>query len=143
MFCLAKASRGNRRWAVGLLGGAAFIAAGCRAGGPEAGLAAGNPMDRARAVIQVTEQRDGEAVQKLVDLLEDSDAAVRMYAILGLRRLVGEDYGYRYYDARAERVAAVQRWRAALRAGEVRLIGTAEAGGAEPALAGGGAAGRS
>ena len=89
-------------------------------------LGSGNPLDRAQAVVKVTEARDHEAVHKLVDLLEDPDGAVRMYAIIALRRLCVEDFGYRYYAGSAERATAVRRWREALRAGEVVLLSTTQ-----------------
>ncbi|MCK4342202.1 MAG: HEAT repeat domain-containing protein [Phycisphaerae bacterium] len=85
-------------------------------------LASGNPLDRARAVVQVAEGRDPDAVHKLVDLLDDPDKTVRMYAIIALKRLCGQDYGFRYYADETERRAAVQRWRQALRTGEVTLV---------------------
>src|SRR5262245_18940606 len=40
------------------------------------------PLDRARAAVALAEAGDTNAVQKLVDLLEDDDRAVRLYAIL-------------------------------------------------------------
>jgi hypothetical protein len=84
-------------------------------------LAAGNPLDRAAAIVQVCEAGDVTAVHKLVDLLDDSDIAVRMYAIQALHRLCGVDFGYRYFAPPGTRQVAVQRWREALRAGEVAL----------------------
>jgi hypothetical protein len=90
-------------------------------------LSSPNPLDRAQAVVAVYARRDAEAIPKLVDLLEDPDSAVRMYAIVALRRLCGEDFGYRFYESAALRDAAVDRWRAALRAGEVRLRPLAQA----------------
>lgn len=60
---------------------------------------------------------DVESVHTLVNLLEDDDRAVRLVASLALRRLCGDDLGYRYYDPPAQRAAAVQRWRDALRNG--------------------------
>lgn len=90
-------------------------------------LGAPNPLDRAVAAVEVAEERDPQAVHRLVDLLEDSSAAVRMYAILALERLTGSDYGYEYYADPAERAAAVNRWREALRAGAV-AVRKAEAG---------------
>jgi hypothetical protein len=56
-----------------------------------------------------------------VDLLEDRDAGVRLFAIQGLARLCGSDYGYRYYAAERERAGAVRRWRDALRDGQVTV----------------------
>ncbi len=85
-------------------------------------LASGNALDRARGVVAVSRGRDAVAVQKLVDLLEDPDQAVRMYSILALQRLCGRDYGFRYYASDSLRAAAVDRWREALRAGEVELL---------------------
>ncbi len=85
-----------------------------------------NPLDRAEAVVAVSAAGDLNAVHKLVDLLDDSDSAVRMYAILALRRLCGEDLGYRFYEGAAAREPAVQRWRAALRAGTIELHPTSQ-----------------
>ena len=82
-------------------------------------LASPNPLERALAAVRLAEAGDAGAVHELVDLLEDSDRAVRMYAILALARLTGEDYGYKYYGSDLERALAVRRWRDALRAGEV------------------------
>ncbi len=84
-------------------------------------LGSGNPLDRARGVVHVSEGHDAKAVHKLVDLLEDQDAAVRMYAILALQRLCGRDYGYHYYENESIRETAVERWRAALRSGELAV----------------------
>lgn len=77
---------------------------------------------RAQAVVQSAEAGDATAIHKLVDLLEDDDRGVRMYSILALRRLCGVDYGYRYYESEAQRLIAVERWRDAIRGGEVRLV---------------------
>jgi hypothetical protein len=78
-------------------------------------------MDRATAIVQVYEARDQKAIQKLVDLLDDSSSAVRLYAILALRGLTGEDFGYRYYENDIARAASVRRWRDAVRSGIVVL----------------------
>jgi hypothetical protein len=101
---------------------ASLLAVGCAAGaGPRRELASGNPLDRARGIVQVAEAQDPRALHRVVDLLEDRDEAVRMYAITALRRLCGEDLGYRFYASEAQRAAAVARWREALRNGEVSL----------------------
>jgi len=82
-------------------------------------LRSSNPLDRARGVVKVAQRGDAGTAHRLVELLADDDPAVRMYAILALRRLYGEDHGYRYYDPPAARAAAIERWRAALRLGEL------------------------
>lgn len=99
----------------------AALLPGCAGTQARRDLGSNNPLDRARAVVAVAERGDVGAVHKLVDLLEDGDEAVRMYAIMALRRLCGEDLGYRYYANEAERGTAVARWREALRAGTVKL----------------------
>ncbi|MCA9242615.1 MAG: HEAT repeat domain-containing protein [Phycisphaerales bacterium] len=87
-----------------------------------AGLDAVYPPDRAQAVVQVAETRNLEAIHGLVALLDDPDSGVRMYAILALKRLCDEDYGYRYYASEADRAGAIERWREALRDGSVHVV---------------------
>lgn len=121
---------------------------GCNSGAhAQRQLSSSYPLDRARAAVLLAERGDMSAVHTLVNLLEDDDRTVRMYAIGALRRLCNDDMGYRYYASTAERSAATRRWREALRDGEIGLKtpGAAEsARGAdeEPVLAGpgGGAA---
>jgi len=84
-------------------------------------LSSENPLDRTEAIVESCQARDLQAVHKLVALLDDPSDAVRMYAIQALRRLCGVDYGYRYYASAAQREAAVERWRQALRGGELAL----------------------
>lgn len=86
-------------------------------------------VTRAQAAVQTA--RDGSPddarASALVSLLADRDAGVRMYAILSLRRLYGDDLGYRYYDPEALRAAAIERWRAALQDGTVKPVAASNA----------------
>ena len=84
-------------------------------------LSSENPLDRSEAIVHACDARDLRSVHKLVALLDDRSDAVRMYAIQALHRLCGADYGYRYYARAAEREAAIERWRQALRDGEITL----------------------
>jgi len=86
-------------------------------------LASRYPLDRVRAAVQLTEAGDTEAVDLLIELLNDRDRGVRMYTILALERLCGETYGYEYYDPEPAREAAIGRWREARQQGEVRVQG--------------------
>jgi hypothetical protein len=79
------------------------------------------PLDRVRAAVELAEAGDAQAVDLLIELLEDRDRGVRMYAILALERLCGKTFGYKYYDSEPRRAAAVARWREARRQGEVTL----------------------
>lgn len=62
------------------------------------------------AIKQAGDRDDRSAIPRLVQLLEDHDPAVRFAAISALKRMTGEDLGYRYYDGEWDRHAAVQRW---------------------------------
>ena len=64
------------------------------------------------AFKHAVEADDRAALPEMVRDLDDDDAAVRLYAIEGLRRLSeGEDFGYRYYDDAEARKPAVEKWR--------------------------------
>jgi HEAT repeat protein len=124
----------------GVLLAGVLCLSGCQSsGGDRADITSTYPLDRVRAVVRSAEAGDAEVVDLLIELLDDSDRGVRMYAILALERLCGEDHGYRYYAPEAERAAAIARWRAARQRGEVVVRTTsgqpAEAGavGASPA----------
>lgn len=110
-------------WPVALFGAST---AGCQATGWP-GLQSRNPVTRARTAVAIAEARDLTGVPALVSSLEDDDPAVRMYAILALHQLVGEDFGYRYYSPESERLSAVEAWRQALREGRVAGTGPAPA----------------
>lgn len=95
-----------------------FSSGGCEA--PDARrhrLQSLSPVERSDAIVATAQSRDFEAVAALVDRLDDDDRAVRLYAILALRELCGEDFGYRYYAPSADRASAIEAWRAALREG--------------------------
>ena len=65
---------------------------------------------KAPAIKDAVEEHQTRAVPQLVADLDDDDAAVRFYAIEGLRRLTGEHFDYHYYDDPAARAPAVKRW---------------------------------
>jgi hypothetical protein len=74
-----------------------------------------NPAVKIRAMKRAGSARDVAQAPHLVDQLADEDAAVRFYAIEALKRMTGSDLEYRYFDERAERVRAIERWRQWLR----------------------------
>jgi hypothetical protein len=85
-------------------------------------LVSGTPAEQARAAVRLAGRQDVESVPDLIRLLDDQDPAVRMYAIMALQDLTGQTYGYKFYASEQERAAAVQRWREALRAGEIPAV---------------------
>ncbi|MFI5382539.1 MAG: hypothetical protein ACHRHE_24880 [Tepidisphaerales bacterium] len=74
-----------------------------------------NPAVKIAAMKRAGVAKDAAQSSVLVDQLADEDAAVRFYAIEALKRMTGNDLGYRYYDEREEREKAVERWRQWLR----------------------------
>jgi hypothetical protein len=70
-----------------------------------------DPAERLDAVVEAENQRSRRAVPYLVDRLSDSEREVRMFAAVALRRITGEDMGYRHYDPASERREAIDRWR--------------------------------
>jgi hypothetical protein len=61
----------------------------------------------------------------MVELLNADDDLVRFMAISGLTEISGDDLGYRFFDPRAVRFSAVQRWRTyALESNGSDAIGT-------------------
>lgn len=96
------------------------LIAGCGPSGRERELTSRDPIERSRGAIGVANSDDASSLHRLVNLLEDDDPGVRLYAILALRKMTGQDYGYRYYQREIEREAAVARWREALRTGTVQ-----------------------
>lgn len=115
-------SRGRSHVAATALASAAITFFGCASGVTHRELLKSpSAYERAAASVQSAEAGDGEAVHALVDLLDDRDDGVRMYAIRALDRLTGRMYGYEYYATESQRAAAVERWRSGLRSGEVVL----------------------
>ncbi len=96
--------------------------AGCNSSGAQRQqLVSPYPLDRVRAAVQLAEAGDAQAVDLLIELLDDRDRGVRMYAILALERLCGKTYEYKYYDPEPLRAAAIARWREARQRGDVTL----------------------
>lgn len=101
------------------LTGLLVVVAGC-VGGYKPDLQSPDPAARIRAIVEVANEGKTSAVPALVDRLEDEDEGVRFYAIEALKRLTGEDMGYRYYESAYERRPAVERWRRYARQHEAR-----------------------
>ena len=69
-----------------------------------------NPAIRIMAIRWASDNNVSSAMPQLVNLLQDEDAAVRFYAIEGLQRMTGTDYGYDYKASPHIRAEAVERW---------------------------------
>jgi hypothetical protein len=117
ILCIAKeasglAARAMRHvfWMTGLV----WLLLGCGGHGPRTVT---NPDLQAKvpAIEDAARRRDRSAIPELVKELDSDDAAVRFYAIRGLRAITGGNFGYRYYDSEEDRQAAVLRWKQWLR----------------------------
>lgn len=83
------------------------------------------PLERGQAVVALEQTRDPDVIPALIETLEDPDAGVRLLAIGALRRMCGNEYGYRYYHDESRRTAAVKRWREAVRNNEIVMRSSA------------------
>jgi hypothetical protein len=85
-------------------------AAGCTAPRGPLVVTSSDPSVKIPAIKKAVRLKDRNAVKQLVTDLESDDPAVRFYAINGLRRITGHEFGYAYYATDEERAAAVRRW---------------------------------
>ena len=82
------------------------------------GFNSGSPAARTHAIeVTIKESRttgriSRENLKSIVELLNADDDLVRFMAIGALTELSGDDLGYRFFDPRAVRFKAVQKWRA-------------------------------
>lgn len=101
---------------------AALACFGCASGATSREqLKSPSAFERAAAAVQSAEAGDAGAIHTLVDLLEDRDGGVRLYAIVALERLTGQTYEYQHFAPESQREVAVDRWRDALRRGDVHV----------------------
>jgi HEAT repeat protein len=70
-----------------------------------------DPKTRIAAIRRAGQDKLESALPYLVDRLTDSEAEVRMFAIIALKEITGLTHDYRHYDGAAVRREAVQRWR--------------------------------
>jgi HEAT repeat protein len=67
------------------------------------------------AIKQAANDHDRSAIPRLIQDLDDNDSAVRFAANTALKKITGQDFGYRYYDDESHRRPAIQRWQAWLK----------------------------
>ena len=59
-----------------------------------------NPTVRLAAITRAGNTCDEKSIPYLVERLTDSEADVRLFAIVALRKTTGETFGYRHYGSR-------------------------------------------
>jgi hypothetical protein len=70
-----------------------------------------DPSAKIPAIEQSVASKDLSAVPQMVKDLDSDDPAVRFYAIGGLRRLTGQNFGYQYYNDEDQRRPALEKWK--------------------------------
>jgi hypothetical protein len=100
-------SRGIAIFAVGALG---VSAGGCFAPDPPS-IHSQDPQRLIPAIAEGVRKHDQTIVPFLVDDLQSDDPAIRLYAIDGLRRLTGQDFGYVAYADDDARRPSVEKWK--------------------------------
>jgi len=101
-----------KRIAFAILSVCCTITAGCTAPRGPLVVTDPDPSIKIPAIKVAVAHKDLSTVRQMVKDLESDDAAVRFYAINGLRRLTGENFGYLYYEEATERKPATKRWQA-------------------------------
>lgn len=84
---------------------------GCRAPQPPLEVSHPDPSIKIPAIKKAVREQDHDAVAQLVKDLDSDDPAVRFFSIKALHRLVGQNFGYHYYQDEEARKPAVERWR--------------------------------
>ena len=80
-----------------------------------------DPTVKIPAIKKAVQEHDLPAARQMVKDLESDDPAVRFYAVEGLRKLTGEDFGYVWYDEdETDRYEAVKKWQAWLKDEEAK-----------------------
>ena len=91
------------------------LVSGCYSPEPPS-LTSDSPPRLIPAIKIAANNHDRAAIPGLIQNLDDKDSAVRFAAISALRKMTGEDFGYRYYDREFDRQPAIQRWHLWLKA---------------------------
>lgn len=77
------------------------------------GLSNPDVLVRLSAIKWAGQNKVAEAVEPLVDCLDDDDASVRFFAIQALVKITGQDHGYDYKADAQSRCAAMEQWQRA------------------------------
>jgi hypothetical protein len=104
-----------------LLAGIALLvfAGGCVPPRPKLVVTNPDPTVKIPAIKKAVDEHNLAATRQMVKDLESEDPAVRFYAVEGLRKMTGEDYGYNWFDEDDDaRRPAVKKWQEWLRANE-------------------------
>ena len=75
-------------------------------------LQSDSPIEQMKVAAWLGKHKVVEAVPELIELLDESDPAVRLSAHRALVNITSEDFGYRFYEAEPQlRAEAIERYR--------------------------------
>ena len=109
-------SLANRRapataaWVVACVSTLFLTSLGCGRGRINPRITSDDPSEKIPGIVVAVKNKDLPKARQMVEDLASDDAAVRMFAIGGLRRLTGETFGYNYYDDEDGREPALKKW---------------------------------
>lgn len=96
------------RWCV--VGGLALALMGCSLPPQQPDFSSVDPIERSLALEAAARGNQSVNLRNVIQELESSDPAVRLFAIATLRNLTGQDLGYNPGDAESARTEAINRW---------------------------------
>jgi hypothetical protein len=88
-----------------------LLLVGCTRPTPAPTLGSPDPAVSIPAMKKAVRDKDLAAARYLIQDLDSSDPAVRMYAINALEKLTGHRFDYEYYVAEEQRRPAVDKWK--------------------------------
>jgi len=97
-------------WKYGIMILAGMLISGCYTPEPKS-LSSDSPPSAIPAIKEAAEKNDRAAIPRLIQDLDNNDSAIRFAAINALRKMTGQDFGYRYYDDEFTRRTAIESWR--------------------------------
>lgn len=103
----------KRRWVV--FNFISLLSCGCVHPSPPLSVADPEASVKIPAIKQAVQQDNQSVLPQLVRDLDSDDAAVRFFAVQGLRRLTGEDLGYHFYYDKIQRRPYIELWQKWLR----------------------------
>lgn len=89
----------------------AVFVTGCSGPPLQPGFESVDPQERTAALLKAARAGDSSATPELIIMLDSSDPAERMLADEALKRLTGQDFGYRHYDPAWKRQPSVDAWK--------------------------------
>ena len=100
----------SAKWLMLIWAGLLLVACNNTSSDYMANISSGKPEVATAAMSKAAQEKSRQAIVPLIKRLHDEDPAIRLSAIRALRRITGQDMGYRSYESPVKRAQAIQRW---------------------------------